>query len=209
MTDGPADRRRTIHSADHPPHHDAAHDRRTHSADRCRASADGGRRHGNRSHYITDEIRSFLMQRALSQKTQNHVQKYPDGVLAMIRHLIRRSPHLLLDSLKVLLPMSIFFIKFLEWWYSPSSPARALDVSPHGPPVPPPKLLSPHPQGIQIDTHSYGQCPLCRGPIVNATALPSGYVFCYRCAHQHVEKSGTCPVTLISVRIWQLRKILV
>ncbi|KAA1465995.1 hypothetical protein DENSPDRAFT_767607 [Dentipellis sp. KUC8613] len=131
------------------------------------------------------------------------------GMLAFIRRLLISSPQVLLDSLKLLLPTAIFFIKFLEWWYSPSSPARALSSSPLGPPIPPPQLLPPHPNGIPIDGTKYGQCPLCKQAITNATALPSGYVFCYRCAYDQVEKHGQCPVTLLPARVWQLRKVLV
>ncbi len=60
-----------------------------------------------------------------------------------------------------------------------------------------------------MDDVEYGMCPLCRKQIANATAFPSGYVFCYRCAHDWVEKDGRCPVTLVRTRMWQLRKILV
>ena len=119
------------------------------------------------------------------------------------------SPKLLLDSLKVLLPTCIFFIKFLEWWYSPSSPARTLSGPPSGPAIPPPRMLQPHPQGLPVDSVRYGECPICKNAIVNATALPSGYVFCYRCAHSHVEHHGKCPVTLLPAQIWQLRKVLI
>ncbi|EMD40663.1 hypothetical protein CERSUDRAFT_45034 [Gelatoporia subvermispora B] len=132
-----------------------------------------------------------------------------DGLLANLRRLITASPRLLLDSLKVLLPTAIFFIKFLEWWYSPSSPARMLSTTSAGPAVPPPRLLPPHPQGITVDMDKYGICPLCHDGLANATAMPSGYVFCYRCAYEYVEKFGRCPVTLLPVRVWQLRKILV
>ncbi|KAG6903307.1 hypothetical protein C0995_013060 [Termitomyces sp. Mi166 len=110
------------------------------------------------------------------------------GVLTWIRHALISSPHTLLDSLRLLLPTAIFFIKFLEWWYSPGSPARSLSTSPLGPAIPPPQILPPHPHGITFDKNSYGICPICQGPINNATALPSGYVFCYRCAYEQVEK---------------------
>ncbi|KAI0269321.1 hypothetical protein BC834DRAFT_820621 [Gloeopeniophorella convolvens] len=131
------------------------------------------------------------------------------GIKAVLRRLLFTSPRLLLDSLKLLLPTAIFFIKFLEWWYSPSSPARVLSTSPLGPAIPPPRLLPPHPRGIPVDATKFGHCPLCQSPIANATALPSGYVFCYRCAFSHVERHGTCPVTLMPARTWDLRKVLV
>lgn len=133
----------------------------------------------------------------------------PKGIIAILKYALRRSPRLLLDSLKVLLPTAIFFIKFLEWWYSPSSPARSLSTSPLGPAVPPPRLLAPHPQGVRVDDLEYGVCPLCRDTLGNATGLPSGYVFCYGCAHEYVGEHGRCPVTLVPARLWQLRKILV
>jgi len=131
------------------------------------------------------------------------------GFRSAMGRLLVQSPRFLLDSLKVLLPTAIFFVKFLEWWYSPSSPARALSASPLGPAVPPPRLLPPHPQGIRLDDVKYGQCPLCHDPIANATAMSSGYVFCYRCAYDYAKKHGKCPVTLLPSRVWQLRKILV
>ncbi|EKM59344.1 uncharacterized protein PHACADRAFT_86095 [Phanerochaete carnosa HHB-10118-sp] len=133
----------------------------------------------------------------------------PQGLLAKLRRLFLSSPRLLLDSLKVLLPTAIFFIRFLEWWYSPSSPARALSVSPLGPAVPPPRLLPPHPRGLRIEGVKYGECGLCRQALANATAFPSGYVFCYKCAYEQVQAHGRCPVTLLPARVWQLRKILV
>jgi peroxin-12 len=103
----------------------------------------------------------------------------------------------------------MFFIKFLEWWYSPGSPARALSTTPLGPVVPSPRILLPHPKGVPFNPTQYGQCPICHEPFRNATALPSGYVACYRCAYDHVERHGLCPVTLTPARVFQLRKVLV
>jgi len=133
----------------------------------------------------------------------------PHTPLAWIRRLLFASPQALFESLRLLLPTAIFFVKFLEWWYSPGSPARSFSTSPLGPAVPPPRMLPPHPQGIPFHPQSYGKCPICLDSIKNATALPSGYVFCYRCAYDHVEQHGKCPVTLLPARIWQLRKVMV
>ncbi|KAI0776033.1 Pex12 amino terminal region-domain-containing protein [Trametes elegans] len=147
--------------------------------------------------------------RAVQAGVSKSTRPSPKGFVAVLKHVLRRSPRLLLDSLKVLLPTAIFFIKFLEWWYSPSSPARSLSTSPLGPAVPPPRPLRPHPQGVRVDDVEYGVCALCRDTLANATAFPSGYVFCYRCGHDYVERHGRCPVTLVPARMWQLRKILV
>ena len=159
--------------------------------------------------YLWSSVIIDIMQQPIVKAATTNSASPPRPILTILRRLLLRSPRLLLDSFKVLLPTAIFFIKFLEWWYSPSSPARALSLSPQGPTVPPPRLHPPHPQGVRVADVGYGECPLCREPIANATALPSGYVFCYRCAHDWVEKHGRCPVTLARAMVWQLRKILV
>lgn len=131
-------------------------------------------------------------------------------IIARLRAFLLRTPQHLVESLRLLLPTAIFFIKFLEWWYSPSSPARnLLPSTTSGPLVPPPRMLRPHPQGIPFDPTQYGHCPICGDPWRNATALPSGYVFCYRCAYDAVEKEERCPVTLMPAKVWQLKKVLV
>lgn len=146
-----------------------------------------------------------------------HYQRPPAATLtkpqnSSILSYIRRAPSLALESLKVLLPTAIFFIKFLEWWYSPTSPARALAQTQTGPLIPPPKMIKPHPLGVLgrgKTSIQYGVCPLCNDSLVNATALPSGYVFCYKCIFAEVEVKEKCPVTLLPMRTWMLRKVLV
>jgi hypothetical protein len=155
-------------------------------------------------------VANSLVQRLASMADQkNNGAAHRRGVVAAIRHFLLSSPQFLMDSLRLLLPTAIFFIKFLEWWYSPGSPARSLSTSPLGPAVPPPRMLPPHSKGIPFDGTQYGHCPLCHRPINNATALPSGYVFCYRCAYDQAEKFGKCPITLLPTRVWQLRKVMV
>ncbi|KAJ7781570.1 cyclin-dependent protein kinase inhibitor [Mycena metata] len=125
---------------------------------------------------------------------------WPRTPLAWIRRLIFASPQTLLDSLRLLLPTAIFFVKFLEWWYSPwFAGALILHLSSWAGGSSP-THASPHPQGIHFDVQSYGRCPICLDGLKNATALPSGYVFCYRCAYDHVEEHGKCPVTLLPTR---------
>jgi hypothetical protein len=145
----------------------------------------------------------------MTSGAQGAVPEAKRGLVKQVYGLFTNAPRLILDSLRLLLPTAIFFIKFLEWWYSPGSPARSLSSSPLGPVVPAPRMLPPHPAGIPVDSMTFGHCPLCQNPINNATALPSGYVFCYRCAFDHVERHGKCPVTLLPTKVWQLRKVLV
>ncbi|KAL0098175.1 Pex12 amino terminal region-domain-containing protein [Phycomyces blakesleeanus] len=101
----------------------------------------------------------------------------------------------LIEFLKVLLPMSIFFFKFLEWWYS-SEFARGGGVQEESKAtIPPPKNTKPDPRGVPLPS-TPNTCPVCLSqPIPNPTALPSGYVFCYTCAYHYVEEHNRCPVT--------------
>ncbi|RIA89209.1 Pex12 amino terminal region-domain-containing protein [Glomus cerebriforme] len=110
----------------------------------------------------------------------------------------------LLDFLKSLLQMSVFFSRFLEWWYSSEyakRPGRDNGVN-----VPPPEIIAPDPRGIPLP-ETPNVCPICTNLITNSTALPSGYVFCYPCIFRHIEDYGRCPITLIKVKIDDLRKV--
>ncbi|KAG0051730.1 ubiquitin-protein ligase peroxin 12 [Gryganskiella cystojenkinii] len=110
-----------------------------------------------------------------------------------------------LDFLKVLLPMSIFFFKFLEWWYQ-SDYYRKASTAGDSAEVPPPARIKPHPDGLPLP-RAANVCPICTKTLTNPTALSSGYVFCYPCAYKQVEDHGRCPVTLMYCRTDDLRKL--
>jgi hypothetical protein len=152
------------------------------------------------------------------------------GSLFTPRNLARSVTPRLLSSLKILLPTSIFALKFLEWWHAsdfarqlsrkaaenidlpppilpslpPSSTALAApggkptpsdpesksstDTAPTKPrPIDPPiastSLLPILTVPLPTDT---SLCPICTSPIVNPTASPTGYVYCYTCIHRWV-----------------------
>lgn len=116
----------------------------------------------------------------------------------------------LLNSLKILLPTGIFFLKFLEWWHA-SDFARQLSASQNSQvALPPPaemkaafvKALAKKEEerekeknGEKKKEEEGSACPVCKKEIVNATAVQTGYVTCYRCAFEWVQEHGTCPVT--------------
>ncbi|KAI8981117.1 Pex12 amino terminal region-domain-containing protein [Pilobolus umbonatus] len=103
------------------------------------------------------------------------------------------------EFLKVLLPMSIFFFKFLEWWYSSEFSRGNKNLNEGENIIPPPDKIKPDPRGVTLPT-TLNTCPLCSvSPINNPTALPSGYVLCYSCAYHYVEEHGRCPVTWIKI----------
>ncbi|KAG0227110.1 ubiquitin-protein ligase peroxin 12 [Actinomortierella wolfii] len=110
-----------------------------------------------------------------------------------------------LDALKVILPMSIFFFKFLEWWYQ-SDYYRKASAAGESAEVPPPEKIKPNPEGIPMP-RTPNTCPICLKTITNPTALSSGYVYCYPCAYKQVEEAGCCPVTLMRCRVEDLRKL--
>jgi len=112
----------------------------------------------------------------------------------------------LLDSLKVLLPTSIFFLKFLEWWYASdfarqlaSKTSASVDLPLPSYPAAPPtaearkeaeKKLVELPEDSKI-------CPICENEMTNPAAIQTGYVFCYPCIYRWIEEDvgATCPIT--------------
>ncbi|RKO91523.1 Pex12 amino terminal region-domain-containing protein [Blyttiomyces helicus] len=122
--------------------------------------------------------------------------------LQWARHLLAVLVRRGFDFLKYALPMSIFFFKFLEWWYSSEyhkqGGARPIP--------PPPDPVAPHPEGIPLP-EDLTVCALCLKKRTNPTMVPSGFVFCYPCIFRHVEEHEACPVTLVKTSTEQLRKI--
>ncbi|KAF8437422.1 Pex12 amino terminal region-domain-containing protein [Terfezia claveryi] len=116
----------------------------------------------------------------------------------------------LMDSLKLLLPTSIFFLKFLEWWYASDFAKQlsaktnaAIELPPpkQGPTPPAEKEMKAMPKGVKVvglpkDSKC---CPICKEEITNPTATQTGYVFCYPCLFKWVNEGGDgegrCPVT--------------
>lgn len=125
----------------------------------------------------------------------------------------------LLSSLRILLPTSIFALKFLEWWHASDFARQLTRKAAEGLELPPPiiagllGLARPRPTAkagektekqrpnppisstslLPIFTvpapaaETSAACPVHGGEIINATAAPSGYVFCYSCIHRWVE----------------------
>lgn len=121
----------------------------------------------------------------------------PAGILPKIQHYG-------LESMQYIIPGSIFFFKFIEWWNTSSlrSSATSLDLA-APPPLKPPSL----PLLTEKDV-AKGQCPICREGIVNPTAFTvSGAVACYTCAFKHVQQEASCPLTGLTASKHDLRKI--
>lgn len=97
--------------------------------------------------------------------------------------------------------------KLMEWWYGTAEEKvfRGSNLLPVPDPPPVPKA---HPDGVKVAKET-GQCPICKSSPANKPAAPacSGYVFCFECLQKHVLKYKTCPVTLLSARVEDIRKL--
>ncbi|XP_060081299.1 peroxisome assembly protein 12-like [Ylistrum balloti] len=104
-----------------------------------------------------------------------------------LQYIAERALNLTATSLSTGLSVGVFFLQFLDWWYTSDSNA--------------PMLMSlPVPEAPKCDedlsTPPYNVCPVCLRTRTNDTALSvSGYVFCYPCIYEYVNKHRCCPVT--------------
>lgn len=114
-------------------------------------------------------------------------------------------------SLSTSLSLGVFFLQFLEWWYSSDNQdtVKALTSMP----VPPPPLHLQEDQSTSdsqssTTSHSKRTCPLCHCIRANSTVLStSGFVFCYRCIYTYVKAKRCCPVTGYPSELQHLIKI--
>lgn len=98
-------------------------------------------------------------------------------------------------SLSTALSLGVFFLQFLEWWYSSDNQGTIKGLT--SLPVPPPPL---HLQQGQVGDRGAGldlrSCPLCHRTRSNAAVLStSGFAFCYRCIYTYVKANHRCPLT--------------
>ncbi|XP_036004432.1 peroxisome assembly protein 12 [Fundulus heteroclitus] len=126
--------------------------------------------------------------REMEQKPSG-TQPPPDGRLVQRAWwLMSQATRGVALSLSSSLSVGVFFLQFLEWWYSSENQSTVKAVT--SLPAPPPPLHLQEERGDQKN------CPLCRTLRTNSTALStSGFVFCYRCIHAYVKANRRCPLT--------------
>lgn len=129
----------------------------------------------------------------------------PPSVMTIIGRSLQLIPLVSFEALKFLLPTSIFFFRFLEWWYSSEGGSARLRKKGSG---------GSGSQGLRAPTSSVvaapsekGMCIVHKGSIVNPTAVPSGYLGCYKCLFTFVEDHGIDPITRATITVGDLRKI--
>lgn len=121
-------------------------------------------------------------------------------------------------SLSTSLSVGVFFLQFLEWWYSSDNQSTMKTLTSLPAPPPPFHLQqdrSGHDSPPESAIHSEEtqpfdnkNCPLCLKLRTNATVLStSGFVFCYRCIYTYVKANRRCPLTGYPTELQHLIKI--
>ncbi|KAJ7997009.1 hypothetical protein DPEC_G00224460 [Dallia pectoralis] len=106
-------------------------------------------------------------------------------------------------SLSTSLSVGVFFLQFLDWWYSSENQNTMKTLT--SLPTPPPPI---HLQDQQPQTRYRKVCPLCRKVRSNDTVLStSGFVFCYRCIYVYIKANQRCPMTGYPTELQHLIKI--
>jgi peroxin-12 len=164
-------------------------------------------------------IRDFKTQQdkeALSPNLFKLIPAMYNGQAVSSSQLMGGLKHLLAQMLQYGLPMSVFFLRFLEWWYASDYASSRGDK-----PIPPPPIAPAITNPMALEDAKKAQedlwirhreevppqmCPSCLKVLTNPTALPSGFVCCYPCAFKASEV-GVCPLTGLPVEVSQLRKV--
>ncbi|GAA5966818.1 hypothetical protein JCM8115_002281 [Rhodotorula mucilaginosa] len=128
------------------------------------------------------------LQQLLAPPTPSSPPDSPPSIRLVLSRLLRLFPSLALDSLKVALPLAIFGFRLLEWWYSPAGVASRLgrgrkdgaQPALRAPPPPPPPSQNPS-RSAAAQAEAKGTCVVHGGKVENPTALPSGWIGCYKC----------------------------
>lgn len=148
------------------------------------------------------------LQQLLAPPTPSSPPDSRPSIRLVLSRLLRLFPSLALDSLKVALPLAIFGFRLLEWWYSPAGVASRLgrgrkdgaQPALRAPPAPPPPSQNPS-RSAAAQAEAKGTCVVHGGKVENPTALPSGWIGCYKCLRgleQEVEVEVEVPASSAS-----------
>ena len=95
-----------------------------------------------------------LQQRRDVTRAQTMSKYSKPGLINFVIRLLLRTSYATLDYSHILLPLGIFFFKFLEWWYSENK------LAPQSRPVPRPPRAAPVRPSAHPFIHS-DRCSLC------------------------------------------------
>ncbi|XP_032645553.1 peroxisome assembly protein 12 isoform X2 [Chelonoidis abingdonii] len=109
-------------------------------------------------------------------------------------------------SLSTSLSVGMFFLQFLDWWYSSENQETIKSLT--ALPTPPPPVHLDYATGSPLLPKLKTVCPLCRKIRANDTVLStSGFVFCYRCIYTYVKSHQRCPITGYATELQHLVKL--
>ncbi|XP_015263520.1 PREDICTED: peroxisome assembly protein 12 [Gekko japonicus] len=128
------------------------------------------------------------------------------SVKGQVKSAVKKALGGLAFSLSTGLSVGVFFLQFLEWWYSSENQETIKSLT--ALPAPPPPLHLDHDTASPLLPKLRTICPLCRKIRANDTALStSGFVFCYRCAYNYVRSHQRCPITGYATELQHLVKL--
>ncbi|NXV73636.1 PEX12 protein, partial [Atlantisia rogersi] len=143
---------------------------------------------------------------ALEKKLSGSTSGQTCSIKARVQSAVRKALSGIAFSLSTGLSVSVFFLQFLDWWYSSENQETIKSLT--ALPTPPPPVHLEHEVGSALLPQLKSVCPLCRQVRLNATALAtSGFVFCYRCVYSYVKTHQRCPVTGYATELQHLVKL--
>ena len=130
----------------------------------------------------------------------------PNSIGEKIKSALKKAVGGVALSLSTGLSVGVFFLQFLEWWYSSENQETVKTLT--ALPTPPPPVHLDYNSDSPLLPKMKTVCPLCRKNRVNDTVLAtSGYVFCYRCVFNYVRSHQACPITGYPTEVQHLIKL--
>ncbi|KFO75622.1 Peroxisome assembly protein 12, partial [Cuculus canorus] len=149
---------------------------------------------------LTAEDIQALEKKVGATSSQTH------GIKTQVQSAVRKALGGIAFSLSTGLSVSVFFLQFLDWWYSSENQETIKSLT--ALPIPPPPVHLDHEADSALLPKLRTVCPLCHKIRVNATALStSGFVFCYRCVYSYVKTHQRCPITGYATELQHLVKL--
>lgn len=148
-------------------------------------------------HFSGIELRSLTMQDILQQSQSEKARPPNMNWRQYCQWLLQLALSSVAAGISTGLTVAVFFLQFLEWWYTSDTKSTFTAF-----PTPPP------PKNVYKTNFPHSVCPVCGNKRTNDTALSSsGFVFCYPCIHNYVKEHGCCPVTGLPSNFHNLVKL--
>ncbi|NWI69245.1 PEX12 protein, partial [Todus mexicanus] len=143
---------------------------------------------------------------ALEKRSPRATSGHTHSIKTQVQSAVRKALGAVAFSLSTGLSVSMFFLQFLDWWYSSENQETVKSLM--ALPTPPPPVHLDHGAASALLPKLKTVCPLCHKIRVNATALAtSGFVFCYRCVYTYVKTHQRCPITGYASELQHLVKL--